>query len=162
MLRHPLRRAALICVLLLVAYFVVPVQSSDNNIGFRIAGTAVLVAAAVWLLIREIRKTLKDPVAPLAGLVLGIIGGLLVFALVDYIIAVTQPGQFESLQTRIDGLYFALATLATVGYGDAHAAGQVARAVVCVQMVFNLVIIGAAVSVFNMQLRARTGRKSGQ
>jgi voltage-gated potassium channel len=77
------------------------------------------------------------------------------FALVDYAIAISDAGQFVGLETKTDALYFALATLTTVGYGDVHASGQVARGVVAVQLVFNVVIVATGVSVLTRQFGAR-------
>jgi voltage-gated potassium channel len=77
------------------------------------------------------------------------------FALVDYVIAVSRSDQFVGLRTKTDGLYFALSTLTTVGYGDIHAAGQVARAVVMAQLVFNVVVIATVASVLSRQIGAR-------
>jgi Ion channel len=53
-------------------------------------------------------------------------------------------GEFEGLATRIDALYFALTTLFTVGYGDIHPVGQLARALVSVQMVLNVGVLALA------------------
>jgi len=53
------------------------------------------------------------------------------------------PDQFVGIRTRTDALYFTVVTMATVGYGDAHPVGQVAKAVVALTIVFNLVFIGA-------------------
>lgn len=144
-----------ICVLLVVVYFLLPVSSADENAALRITGTVLAMGGAVWLITRQIQRQVKDPVAPLAGLVLAIVGGVLIFALLDYTIAIQQPGQFISLSTRLDALYFALSTLATVGFGDVHAEGQLARGVLCVQMLFNLVVVGAAASILVSQMRAR-------
>jgi hypothetical protein len=38
-------------------------------------------------------------------------------------------------------------TLGTVGYGDVHAVGQMARVVSMVQVAFDLVVIGALIAV---------------
>jgi hypothetical protein len=85
------------------------------------------------------------------------------FALADFTIAVSYPGQFVGLETKTDGLYFALATLTTVGYGDVHAAGQLARSLLIVQLVFNVAIIATGASVLSrvVGMRARD-RTSGE
>ena len=79
-----------------------------------------------------------------------------------------DPDQFAQLQTRLDALYFTMATAATVGYGDVHAVGQTARALVLVQMVFNVVFIGTAVALLSARVREvvvgtglRSARRSG-
>ena len=64
------------------------------------------------------------------------------------------------LETRLDGLYFALTTLATVGYGDVHAQGQFARAVVSFQLLFNVVVVTTAASVLVGELRTRAASRS--
>ena len=74
------------------------------------------------------------------------------------------PGQFAELHDKTDALYFNISTLATVGFGDVHAVGQLARAAVTLQIVFNLVFLGAAVSLisgyFRERARGRLGTKA--
>ena len=38
-------------------------------------------------------------------------------------------------------------TLGTVGYGDVHAVGQLARVITMIQVAFDLVVIGALIAV---------------
>jgi voltage-gated potassium channel len=72
------------------------------------------------------------------------------------------PGQFSDLHTKTDALYFTISTIATVGFGDVHASGQLARAAVTVQIVFNLVFLGAAVAMISGFIRERArSRRSG-
>ena len=52
-----------------------------------------------------------------------------------------RPGEFDGLLTRIDALYFVVTTLVTVGYGDIHPVGQLARALVSVQMVLKVGVL---------------------
>ena len=55
-----------------------------------------------------------------------------------------------------------MTTLLTIGFGDIHAAGQAARALVLVQMVFNVVIIATAATTINSRCgpRPRSARRS--
>ena len=53
-----------------------------------------------------------------------------------------SPAEISGLDTRIDALYFTLTTMTTTGYGDIHATGQLARVLVSVVFVFNIVFIG--------------------
>ncbi|WP_051366836.1 potassium channel family protein [Hamadaea tsunoensis] len=152
-------------VLLVVAYFVVPVDLSGGPIALVARGliTCVGVALAAWLTLRQIGRQLDGGDAPLLGLLLAIISSVLVFALADFVVATTEPGEFAELNTRIDGLYYALTTLATVGYGDVHAQGQFARGLMCVQLVFNVAIIATAASVLGRRLSEKVRRRrSGQ
>ncbi|MFE9654900.1 ion channel [Micromonospora sp. NPDC006431] len=42
--------------------------------------------------------------------------------------------------------------MTTIGYGDVHAQGQVARVVVCVQMLFSIGVIATGVSIVVRQV----------
>jgi voltage-gated potassium channel len=50
--------------------------------------------------------------------------------------------------TRTDALYFTVTVFTTVGFGDIVATTQVARLVVTVQMILDLVVLGLGVRVF--------------
>jgi voltage-gated potassium channel len=144
-------------VALMVLYLVVPIRSEPDAavLVLRWCATAVLLAAVAvairWQAVRQIR----EPDAPLGAMVVGILAGLLVFALVDYAVAVYRPGEFTGLDTRVDALYYALSTLLTVGYGDVSAQGQVARALLCVQMAFNVTVIAGSASLVAQKFARR-------
>ncbi len=83
---------------------------------------------------------------------------VLFFAEAYYLLAQT-PGQLTDLRTKTDALYFTVTTLSTVGYGDVHAAGQLARVAVTLQIVYDLVFIGLAVAVGGQLLRAKAAQR---
>ncbi|MEU5720208.1 potassium channel family protein [Micromonospora sp. NPDC047738] len=152
-------RALLACLLLVAAYFLVPVAPDPNaaRLTLRAVGTLLVVGVVAALVTRQVRRQLtapagSTPARSLANLVVGLVAGLLVFALADYIIANNAPHQFSGLSTRVDALYFALTTLTTIGYGDVHAQGQVARVVVCVQMLFSIGVIATGASIVVRQV----------
>jgi voltage-gated potassium channel len=70
--------------------------------------------------------------------------GVAVFALADLVVTTTVPGQFIDLRAKTDALYFALTTLITIGYGDIHAQGQLARGLLIGQMLFNAIVLATA------------------
>jgi voltage-gated potassium channel len=60
----------------------------------------------------------------------------------------TSPDTFNSSQlTRTDTVYFAVTTFASVGYGDIVATSQIGRVLVTVQMLLNLIVLGAVVRI---------------
>jgi voltage-gated potassium channel len=151
-------RPALTCAFIIGIYYVVPVRAGGDEAQVILRGVATFVRGVLvtWLVLRQVAHQIADPEhAPLTRLVTALVGGVTFFALVDYVIAVSQSDQFVGLRTKTDGLYFALSTLTTVGYGDIHAAGQVARAVLMAQLVFNVVVIATAASVLSRQIGAR-------
>ncbi|PZG19010.1 two pore domain potassium channel family protein [Micromonospora craterilacus] len=154
------RRAWLACVLLAVIYFVVPVEIDTNTarMGVRVLVSLLTVGVVAWLVTGLVRRQLTAPTREarsLAHLAVALVAGLLAFALADYVIARVAPAQFVDLETRIDALYFALTTLTTVGYGDVHAQGQLARVLVSVQLAFSIGVIATGASLLVKQFTAR-------
>ena len=108
-----------------------------------LVGSAALVG---WQL-RAYRTTVaKTGSARLRGLLLAVYFAMLFFATAYYLMATAHPEQIAELKTRTDALYFTLSILSTVGFGDVHAAGQAARAMVSLQIAFDLLVIGLAVT----------------
>lgn len=142
--------------LLLVTYFVVPVGAQPRGgIVLRVVLSVIVFAAATVLLVDQVRLTIATPDRQLYGLLTAIALAWCVFSLAFYIIARHQPGQVAGLNTRIDGLYFTASTMLTIGYGDVHAVGQLARGLVLVQMLFDVVFIAGAAGLVTNRLRSR-------
>jgi voltage-gated potassium channel len=152
--------------LLVVLYYVVPVEPGDAvwRLVLRLVSAVVCVAGATVLIFRQVRKQMSvaDEEPPLAGLAIALVAGLVAFAMADYLIAYSDPTEFAQLETRTDALYFALSTLLTVGYGDVHAEGQLARVVVIIQMAFNIVVLATGASLLANQISDRVRRRRAQ
>jgi uncharacterized membrane protein len=153
-----LRAARLVAlvVLLLVAYFLVPVEPQLHpDTLVRVVLIVVVLSALGAGMTRLLRLHAEDEERRVEGLVLGIVVVVVVFAFAFYALEHHSPGQVAGLHTRIDALYFTVSTLSTVGYGDVHAVGQAARALVVLQVVFDLVFVAAAVGLLASHLRAQ-------
>lgn len=155
-------------LLVVVAYYLVPVLEPDAGALTWLRGAAALAlfAVAVWWISRHLSRAVPAEHADLRldRLLLIVVGGIAFFALADLVVARVAPGEFIGLDTKTDALYFALATLTTVGFGDVHAEGQLARGLLVVQMAFNLVVLASAAHLLVGELgertRARRGRRS--
>jgi voltage-gated potassium channel len=138
-------------VLVVAAYYLVPVTEAAATSAtlVRAGASFAVLGLAVWSVGREVMQAARrgDAGARLGRLLIALVVGVLVFALADYSVARSGDGQFVGLETRTDALYFALATLGTVGFGDVHAAGQLARVVVSLQMVFDVAVLATAAQV---------------
>ena len=139
---------------LLVAYFAFPLGLGDTTsavlgLMLTVAGLGLLGWTMVQELghLRKAEATRSTPALAML-LVLLVMSASLTFFLLNRV----QPDQIENLETRTDALYFTLSTMATIGYGDVHAEGQAARALVSALIVFNVVVVAALV-------RAQTYRR---
>lgn len=141
---------------LLVAYYAFPLRwRADSLVADAMSllvtvGSLALVGTVMVKELGSVRKGLPGrSVRVLAMLlILLVMAASLTFFLLDQI----RPGEVTGLDTRTDALYFTLSTMTTVGYGDVHAEGQIARALVCVMIVFNIVVVASLV-------RAQTSRQ---
>jgi len=108
----------------------------------------LLAVVAIW----QIRAILRSPYPGIRGVeALAITAPLylILFAATYFLLSVDDPANFSvDGLTRTDTLYFTVTTFSTVGYGDIFAASQGARVLVTVQMILNLLVLGAGIRVF--------------
>ena len=141
-------------VLILTLYFVVPVELTlhRDTVVRAIVSVLVFVGLAVGMVL-QLRLHLDNASRRLDGLIVGIVLVVVVFAHAFFVLQQQDPQQFAGLVTRLDSLYFATTTLVTVGTGDVHAAGQLARGLVLVQMVFNVVFVATTATFLTSRIR---------
>jgi preprotein translocase subunit YajC len=72
---------------------------------------------------------------------------LLLFASTYFLMARASAASFTQPLTRTDALYFTVTVFSTVGFGDITAKSETARVVVIVQMLADLVLLGAGIRV---------------
>jgi hypothetical protein len=144
-------RLALQISLLVGAYYLAPVGEVLTEAAqlVRMGGTLALLlilGLITWWVSRHVAREISAPddAIRMDELVLAAVVGVAVFALADLIVATVSPSQFVNLRTKTDALYFALTTLTTIGYGDIYAQGQLARALLIVQMLFNVIVLATA------------------
>lgn len=158
---HLWRNAATVASALLFYYFVPTDLELPGFWPTRLL-TVTLFAAGVaglsWLAYRRIGqflRTSRDTGHRVDGLLYLISLVVVFFALFYYVLEQRDPGQFTQLVTRNDALYYTVATLGTVGFGDIHAVGQAARIATTVQMAFDLVVIGTLITVMSTGVTRR-------
>jgi len=155
--RGPLRATAVAVLLmatLTAVYYLIPVPGKMRESSWAVlffVGAGVL-GALILVTVRRLLRAGED--ARILGLVLLLTLTVLFFSWCDAS-AAQMHGQFIELHDKTDALYFNVSTLATVGFGDVHPVGQLARAAVTLQIVFNLVFLGAAVSLISSFFRRR-------
>jgi voltage-gated potassium channel len=135
-------------------YFVLPVpgRMRESSWAFMFSAGVLVLAVLILLSIRRLLRAGEQ--ARIRGLVLLLTVTVLFFSWADESVA-ALPDQFADLTNKTDALYFNISTLATVGFGDVHPVGQLARVAVTLQIVFNLVFLGTAVSLITGYFRRR-------
>jgi hypothetical protein len=161
---HRARRGALALVSVLVVYYAFPVGELPSGVGIALSVVGLLagVSLLAWLSVRQVGllvRSAADESVRLDSLIFLVYVVVPMFALGYVALERGDPGQFEGLATKTDGLYFSLSTLATVGFGDVHAVGQLARALVTIQITFDLVFVAALVAILTSQIRERAASR---
>lgn len=162
------QRRAIVAALLVAAatavYYQIPVPREMRKSSWIILFCCGVVVLGVLIVLAVRRLLTAGEDARIRGLVLLLALTVLFFSWADESVAML-PGQFADLHDKTDALYFTISTLATVGFGDVHPVGQLARAAVTLEIVFNLVFLGAALSMisgfFRTRARSRMGTRPG-
>jgi len=147
--RGLVRGLALVGAFTVLYYYVLPLDRLDDTqlwliLTIGVVALAVVTAYQVVAILRAAYPALRAVEA------LTIIGPLFLylFAAVYYTMSQAEPGYFSlSRLTRTDTLYFTITTFSTVGFGDIVATSQSGRVLVMVQMVLDLIVLGAVVKI---------------
>ncbi len=152
------RRALLIAVVrglsvttvLTVAYFALPLKHlATFPFAAIIVSGVVILAAVTFHQVRSIVRAAHPAAKAVEALTLTGPLFLLLFASTYFLMSQADSGSFNlSGLTRSDTLYFTVTVFATVGFGDIVATSHNARALVTVQMILDLILIGAVIRAF--------------
>ena len=138
-----LLRVAIVLGLLVGAYLGAPWgRRLDSSVAVQlIVWFVLLVLVLVW----EVRGILRSQhpwprAAESAALSVACL--VLPFASTYVLMAQATPGSFTEPLSRMDGVYFTVTVFSTVGFGDIAPVSESARAIVTVQILADLVLLG--------------------
>ena len=154
-------RGLLVATALVVLYYVLPLDRPlDAGTALRLLlGLLVFAGVTVW----QIRRIVGSRYPALrAAEALGVIVPLylLLFASTYFLMERASAASFTEPLTRTDALYFSVTVFSTVGFGDIAAKSETARVVLIVQMLGDLVILGAGARVLLGAVRRGQQRRS--
>ncbi len=154
--------------LVVALYYILPVQPPHGSPLLR---TAVGIAAFAAVLAFEVRAIARhrDPVARAVRAMAVVIPFFIAdFAWIYLTVSWSQPAALGGTLTRTQALYFTVTVLSTVGFGDITAKTDVARIIVTIQMMLDLLVLGVVVRLIteaarrrSSQIRADPGREPG-
>ena len=135
---------------LVVLYFTLPLDLMNSvpaGVSLVVA-LLILLGVSVWQ-VRAITRSAHPGVRGVVALAFVAPLFLLLFAASYFLLAQDNPANFSThTLTRTDALYFTVTVFATVGFGDISATSQVARRLVTVQMILDLLVLGLGIRVF--------------
>ena len=157
-----LLRASATTVVLVVLYYVLPMNETLHlSAVMRLfVGLLVLAVVIAW----QVRSILHSRYPGIRAVeVLAVVGPLflLIFASTYFLMAAASPVNFSERLSRTDALYFTVTTFATVGFGDITAVSQLARSIVTVQMILDLLLLGLGLRAFLGAIRIGRERRAG-
>jgi uncharacterized protein with GYD domain len=135
-------RSLCVSTALVVGYFVLPLDGLMGRAGLTLVlGLGSLVVLLVWE-IRQIIASRFPQVRAVEALALIAALFFVAFSTTYYLMSREQPASFNEPLGKLDAGYFVVTVFATVGFGDIVARTETARAVVLVQMIADLVVLG--------------------
>jgi voltage-gated potassium channel len=162
-------RTVLIAAALVVLYYVLPLDRPwDSDTAVRLLIGLLVVAAVVTWGVKIIAGSRYPGVRAAEALALVLPFFLLLFASTYFVLERNSAASFTQPLTRTDALYFTVTVFTTVGFGDITAKSETARVVLIVQMLGDLVLLGAGARVLlgavqrGRERRSETGDDAGQ
>lgn len=145
--RHTARTAftiATVICLTLLAYAVSPAEGAGTNeLATRVVVVLLLIVGAAILAVRSVIRA-EYPMLRAVEAFVAVLSLLIVaFAYVYLVSSSADPAAFSEPLDHIGALYFTITTTTTVGFGDITPKSNPVRIVVMVQMICNVVLIGA-------------------
>lgn len=153
-------RVAMSVSLLLAAYFLIPTSASERRadvpwLVVELAVFAVVVGIQVPAVVRAKHPVLRavEALAVIIPLF------LLIFARIYLETSLRDPSAFNEPLDATAALYFTVTVFATVGFGDLVARSQSMRTLVSVQMLLDLVVLGAVIRLLLTAARRGVARR---
>lgn len=145
---------------LIVLYMLGPledVQIMPSWLSLALSG-ALLIIVSVFQ-IRAIERAPHPGLRAVEALAVTVPLYVLLFASAYFVMELDDPANFDVAGlTKVDALYFTVTTFSSVGFGDISPASQAARILVTVQMILNLLVLGAGIRVFIGAVRRTRAR----
>jgi voltage-gated potassium channel len=142
----------------LVLYYLLPLHGPFGaaTLAELLTGLIVVGLLAAWQ-IRSVQQSPHPVLRAAQTLSLLVPLFLVLFAAAYQILAAAAPASFSRPMSRTDTLYFVVTVFSTVGFGDITAVSEIARVLVILQMIGDLLFIGLAIrALVNAGRRGRT------
>lgn len=144
-------RAIVETAVLVALYFLLPLDGFRLQPAVVMASATLVLASVTVVQVRAIMRARYPGIRATEALAIVAPLYLLLFATTYFFLATADPVSFTGrLLSRVDALYFTVTVFSTVGFGDISPATDLARLVVTIQMVLNLVVLGAGIRLLTL------------
>jgi len=158
-LRRAIARILATWVALFGGYYLAPIATfAGRHVPLILIASSTLFAVVVAWQVRRVGRAKLPVVRAVETLALLIPLFLILFASLYLSLATTFAGNFSEALDHTDSLYFTVTVFATVGFGDIVPVTAVARLLTSVQMMLDLVVLGAVVRIVSFAARQRIGQ----
>ena len=133
----------------LVVYFGLPLdrEFTGGTLLVMIVGILGIGLLVAWQ-VRAILRSRHPALQAVEAIALSLPLFLLLFAGTYVVLSDSDTGAFTEPLSRIDSLYFVVTVFSTVGFGDISAVSDLARVLVAIQIVGDLILIGLVLRLF--------------
>ncbi|MDA9913000.1 potassium channel family protein [Candidatus Nanopelagicales bacterium] len=147
-LTRDLGAASVICVgmVLLYGYAPEPVDLHLPSIIPLCIGFLVIYLVITGALLRRIRDRRHLTFAGMLLLIVLVVFFVLSFSWLYRVLESVDPASFSEPFTDVSAIYFTIAVLSTVGFGDIRPLDDLSRALVTIQMVLGVGLLAASIS----------------
>ena len=133
-------------ILLFVVFFLEPSKGfGTTRPTLMLTVGIVLVCGMLYYQYRQITSARFPMVRATVAIAIVIPFFLVVFSMMYLAMSASTPTSFSQHLDHVRALYFTITTFATVGFGDITPTTDIARMIVSVQMLLDLVVIGVGV-----------------
>jgi amino acid transporter len=155
-------RSLLLAAALLIAYTVAPLSGSTDGVRLVVLVVGLVVVGLLMSLgVRSIVESATPRIRAIEVLLTIMPLFLISFASTYVAMSQQNSGAFSTSLSRVGALYLTVTVFSTVGFGDIVPMTDAARIVVMVQMIGDLVLIGAGVRILLGAVQVGLERKSG-
>ncbi|MFC6160132.1 two pore domain potassium channel family protein [Kribbella jiaozuonensis] len=137
-----LLRSLGVSVVIVAGYFVLPMRIDGTFAVVALVGGLAVVGLLLARQILDISRSPYPRIRAIGALATSVPLFLAIFSTTYVLMARAQPANFSEPLSRLDAAYYTVTVFATVGFGDITAVSAAARAVVTVQMLGDLVMVG--------------------
>ena len=155
-------RIVVLAVGLLGLYFWLPFDRASVTATWLTVVIALVVLVGVdWYQLRAVAVADLPSLRAVEALTVSVLLLLVMFAATYISMSGRDAAAFSEPLDHVDGLYFTLTTLTTIGFGDIAPVSSTARVAVMTQMVVNVIVLGVFVKLVTSTVRSRLGHTSG-